>query len=135
MKDYEALSKKHFDAQAKEYDERNTYYYSRNGKISNRDIARGIKDIPYEKLLDIGCGTGYLLEILSEQREAEYYGADLSDEMIRVAENKRIANTEFSVASADKLPYADEMFDIVTCSQSFHHYPYPEKAIQEAKRV
>lgn len=26
-------------------------------------------------------------------------------------------------------------FDIVTCSQSFHHYPHPEKAMLEAKRV
>ena len=39
MKDYEALSKKHFDAQAPEYDQRATVYYSREGKISCRDIA------------------------------------------------------------------------------------------------
>ena len=32
MKDYEALSKKHFDAQADEYDRRDTYYYSQNGE-------------------------------------------------------------------------------------------------------
>ena len=39
------------------------------------------------------------------------------------------------MGSADKLPYPDETFDIVTCSQSFHHYPYPEQAMREAKRV
>ena len=60
---------------------------------------------------------------------------DLSDEMIRVARNKQIEGAEFVVSSADKLPYPDESFDIVTCSQSFHHYPYPEQAIREAKRV
>jgi len=43
MKDYEALSKKHFDGQAAEYDRRDTYYYSRNGKISCRDIAEQIR--------------------------------------------------------------------------------------------
>ena len=32
MKYYEALSKKHFDAQAAEYDRRDTYYYSQNGE-------------------------------------------------------------------------------------------------------
>ena len=135
MKDYEALSKKHFDGQAADYDRRDTYYYSRNGKISCHDIAGQIKELPYESLLDVGCGTGFLMELLIKQRPAHYCGADLSDEMIRVAREKRINGAEFVVSSADKLPYPDETFDIVTCSQSFHHYPYPEKAMLEAKRV
>ena len=135
MKDYEALSKKHFDGQAADYDRRDTYYYSLNGKISCRDIAGQIKELPYESLLDVGCGTGFLMELLIKQRPAHYCGADLSDEMIRVAREKRINGAEFVVSSADKLPYPDETFDIVTCSQSFHHYPYPEKAMLEAKRV
>ncbi len=135
MKDYEALSKKHFDGQAADYDRRDTYYYSRNGKISCRDIAGQIKELPYESLLDVGCGTGFLMELLIKQRPAHYCGADLSDEMIRVAREKRINGAEFVVSSADKLPYPDETFDIVTCSQSFHHYPYPEEAMLEAKRV
>lgn len=135
MKDYEALSRKHFDGQAAEYDQRNTYYYSRNGKISCCDIAEQIKDIPYGALLDVGCGTGYLIDMLTGQKEAEYCGVDLSEEMVRVAQGKKINGAEFRVGSADKLPYPDGTFDIVTCSQSFHHYPYPEKAMQEALRV
>ncbi|MBQ8111155.1 MAG: class I SAM-dependent methyltransferase [Clostridia bacterium] len=135
MKDYEALSKKHFDGQAAEYDQRDTYYYSQNGKISCRDIAAQIKGIAYEAVLDVGCGTGFLIDILAKQRSARYCGVDLSDEMIRVAKGKDIPGAEFTVGSADRLPYADESFDIVACSQSFHHYPYPEKAMREAKRV
>ena len=135
MKDYEALSKKHFDRQAAEYDRRDTYYYSQNGKISGRDTAGQIRDLPYGSLLDVGCGTGFLMELLTKQRPARYCGVDLSDEMIRVAREKRIDGAEFVVSSADKLPYPDESFDVVTCSQSFHHYPYPELAMREAKRV
>ena len=135
MKDYEALSKKHFDGQAAEYDRRDTYYYSRNGKISCRDIAEQIRELPYESLLDVGCGTGFLIDLLTKQRPARYCGADLSDEMIRMAKKKQIEGAEFAVGSADKLPYPDETFDVVTCSQSFHHYPYPEQAMREAKRV
>ena len=135
MKDYEALSKKHFDRQAAEYDQRNTYYYSRNGKISCSNIAEQIKAVPYKALLDVGCGTGLLIDILTKQKAARYCGVDLSDEMIRVAKSKSITGAEFLVGSADRLPYPDESFDIVTCSQSFHHYPYPEKAMQEAMRV
>lgn len=135
MKDYEALSKNHFDGQAAEYDQRDTYYYSQNGKISCRDIAEQLRAIPYEFLLDVGCGTGFLIDLLTRQKAARYFGLDLSDEMIRVAQEKAIPGASFTVGSADHLPYPDESFDIVTCSQSFHHYPYPEKAMLEAKRV
>jgi hypothetical protein len=39
LKDYEALSKKHFDGQAAVYDQRDTYFYSQNGKMGGRDDA------------------------------------------------------------------------------------------------
>lgn len=135
MKDYEALSRKHFDGQAAEYDQKDTYYYSKNGKISCRDIADLLKKVPYESLLDVGCGTGFLLELLSAQKGAQYTGLDLSPEMIKVAEKKMISGAEFMVGSAEALPFADDSFDVVTCSQSFHHYPHPEKAMVEAWRV
>ncbi|MBQ7486509.1 MAG: class I SAM-dependent methyltransferase [Clostridia bacterium] len=135
MKDYEALSKRHFDAQAAEYDARDTMYYSRAGKISCRDIAAQIRDVPYQSLLDVGCGTGYLINLLARQKRARYCGADLSDEMIRVSKGKGIPGAEFVVCAADRLPYPDESFDIVTCSQSFHHYPYQDRAMAEVWRV
>ena len=55
--------------------------------------------------------------------------------MIREAEKKTIPGAEFISGTADSLPFPDNCFDIVTCSQSFHHYPYPEKAMAEAFRV
>jgi SAM-dependent methyltransferase len=56
-------------------------------------------------------------------------------EMIKMAQQKNIPGAEFVNGTADELPFPDESFDIVTCSQSFHHYPYPEKAMSEAFRV
>ncbi len=135
MKDYEALSRKHFDGQAAEYDQRSTAYYSRYGKISCRDIAGQLEGVSYRSLLDVGCGTGFLIDLLAGRRPARYCGVDLSGEMIRVAEGKNIPGAQFVTGSADRLPYPDESFDIVTCSQSFHHYPYPGRAMQEAWRV
>ncbi len=135
MKDYEALSKKHFDAQAAKYDARDTVYYSREGKISCRDIASQLSGLSYDALLDVGCGTGFLIDLLTKQQKARYVGLDLSTEMIREAEKKAIPGAEFISGTADSLPFPDNCFDIVTCSQSFHHYPYPEKAMAEAFRV
>lgn len=135
MKDYEDLSRKHFNKQAKVYDETDTTYYSKEGKISCKDIASYLKNNEFKNLLDVGCGTGYLIEILSKEKEADYHGLDLSEEMIKVAKSKDIPNSTFIRGTADNLPYKDNTFDIVCCSQSFHHYPYQEKAIKEANRV
>ena len=110
MKDYEALSKKHFDGQAAEYDQRDTYYYSQNGKISCRDIAEQVKKVPYEALLDVGCGTGFLIDLLAGQKNATYCGLDLSGEMIRVANGKTIPGAG-NIAGA--VMYLDPVFDLM----------------------
>lgn len=51
-KDFVGFSKKRFDNQAKTYDENNTILYSKNGKISCRNIYEYLKGKEYEKLLE-----------------------------------------------------------------------------------
>lgn len=135
MKDYIELSKKHFDGQSKVYDETNTAYYSKYPKISCNDVAERLKNNNYENLLDVGCGTGYLIDILQKQTPADYYGLDLSPEMLKIAKSKLPETVVLTEGYSDKLPYEDNTFDVVTCIQSFHHYPDPEKAMKEAYRV
>lgn len=135
MKNYEELSRKHFNQQAPLYDERDTVYYSREGKISCRDIAEYLRDKTWHSLLDVGCGTGWLIDMLRKERLAEYHGLDLAENMIEVAVSKNIPDAQFVVGKADALPYEDGRFDVVTCSQSFHHYPDQDKAMAEAYRV
>ena len=135
MKDYEELSRKHFNNQARDYDEKDTVYYSREGKISCRDIREQLRGKEYDSLLDVGCGTGFLFELLTEDRPARYCGLDLAEEMIKAAEEKTIPGAVFVVGKCDALPYEDGTFDVITCSQSFHHYPDGAAAMAEAYRV
>lgn len=135
MKDYVELSKKHFDGQARQYDETDTVYYSKYPKISCKDVAERLRNVTYDSILDVGCGTGYLIDLLQKQKEAEYYGLDLSPEMLKMAKAKFDDKVTLTEGCADKLPYADDTFDVVTCIQSFHHYPYARKAMAEAYRV
>ncbi|MCZ9886096.1 class I SAM-dependent methyltransferase [Brachyspira hyodysenteriae] len=136
MKDYEKLSKEHFNKQASIYDEKDTIYYSKYGKISCNYVSEYLKNIDYNKLLDIGSGTGYLINMLKKYKaSAEFYGLDLSEEMINISKSKNIKDAEFILGSANKLPFNDNTFDIVTCIQSFHHYPYPDEAMKEVYRV
>ena len=134
-KDFVELSKEWFNKQAPVYDDTNTILYSKYGKISCENIFEFLKDKEYTKLLDIGCGTGYLIDMLAKVHEAEYTGVDLSPEMIKQASNKKIKNAKFIEGRSDEIPFDDNTFDIITCSQSFHHYPDTDKAMQEAKRV
>ena len=134
-KDFVELSKEWFNKQAPVYDDTNTILYSKYGKISCENIFEFLKDKKYTKLLDIGCGTGYLIDMLAKVHEAEYTGVDLSPEMIKQANNKKIKNAKFIEGRSDEIPFDDNTFDIITCSQSFHHYPDTDKAMQEARRV
>ena len=70
-----------------------------------------------------------------KEHDAEFIGLDLSPEMIKQAESKNIKNAKFVEGRSDMLPFENDSFDIVTCSQSFHHYPETDKPMQEAKRV
>ena len=134
-KDFVGLSKKWFDKQASVYDDTNTILYSKYGKISCENIYNYLKDKEYKKLLDIGCGTGYLINMLSKEYDAEFTGLDLSPEMIKQAKSKKIKNSVFVEGRSDELPFENDTFNVVTCSQSFHHYPETNKPMQEAKRV
>ncbi len=134
-KDFVELSKKWFDKQAPVYDEKNVIIYSKYGKISCQNISEYLNDQKYDNLLDIGCGTGYLIDMLSKNHKAEYTGLDLSPKMIKEANKKKIKNATFVEGRSDDLPFEDNTFDIVTCSQSFHHYPETDKPLKEALRV
>lgn len=85
-----------------------------------------------QKVLDIGCGSGHLLEVLSKYFD-ECYGIDNAEKMIELAEKN---NPDFKLicGNAEKLPYEDEYFDYVVTHTTFHHLN-KEKATGEAKRV
>ncbi len=91
--------------------------------------------------LDIGCGTGTLLALLSRLPHAQrLVGLDYSGAMVAQASDKfaRLETSDKLSAiqgDAEHLPVDDSGFDVVTCCNSFHHYPHPERAISEFYRV
>ena len=91
---------------------------------------------PFADVLDAGCGTGAVLELLHGQHPAAHLtGLDLTPGMIDVANAKGLDNTSFVVGDAEDLPFEPESFDAVLCSNSFHHYPHPEQFFASVMRV
>ena len=85
---------------------------------------------PFADVLDVGCGTGAVIELLHDTYpDARYTGLDLTSAMIEVASAKGLPNCEFMVGDAENLPFADASFDAVISSNSFHHYPRPRRSL------
>jgi ubiquinone/menaquinone biosynthesis C-methylase UbiE len=116
----------------------NNEYYK--NIVANSDIAWHYKHIATKlgnpkkkKILDIACGTGEWLYHFSK-RGAITFGIDISEAAISHCKKKFI-NGEFSQGSAEKLPFEDNYFDIVTCMGSLEHFPDKNKALMEMARV
>jgi len=89
-----------------------------------------------DRVLDVGCGTGALLEALRAQRsDLVLTGVDLSAEMLAAARAKLGDGAALREASAESLPYADASFDCVVSSSVLHFVPNPSSALREWCRV
>jgi len=91
------------------------------------------------RLLDIGTGTGRLLEVLAPRAESAT-GIDASREMLALARarlTERGLGGHCAVRQGDlyRLPFADAAFDVVTLQMVLHYAEGPAAALAEAARV
>ncbi len=101
-------------------------------------MARALADRPIGRLVDIGTGTGRMIELFGAQA-SESIGIDRSPEMLRLARTKLSEQPGLSPAlrqgDLNALPLADDAADTVILHQVLHFIPAPEQAISEAARV
>ena len=101
-------------------------------------ITRALRNHPIGHLLDIGTGTGRMIELLGAAA-ASAIGVDRSPEMLRLARGKLEAAglTQAEVRHADmySLPRADGSTDTVILHQVLHFADAPGAALAEAARV
>lgn len=95
---------------------------------------------PTATVLDLGCGPGYLSEVLGELvPEGKVIGADVDPGLLaraREAFAKRgWAHGEFVEAWADRLPLADRSVDLVYSRFLFQHLADPAAVVREVRRV
>jgi ubiquinone/menaquinone biosynthesis C-methylase UbiE len=101
-------------------------------------IAGRYDDAPL-KILDVGCGTGvFAARIREALPESTVWGVDLVRGMLSKGSERwkhHAANVTPIQGDSERLPFADDSFDVVTCANSFHHYPHQDQAVAEMFRV
>ena len=111
--EYKKLSIREFTKAAKVYESGHAGIY----EMCKDDYPQMLAELerePFADVLDVGCGTGAVIELLHEKYpDAHYVGLDLTPDMIAVAQAKSLNGCEFVVGDAEDLPFPANSFDAV----------------------
>jgi len=126
----------YFRAQAGDWDRLRALH------VDEAEVERAMLEVigerPFDRLLDLGTGTGRVLELLAPHIRRGV-GIDLSHEMLSVARAKLDAagygHCQVRHGDLYALPFEAASFDVVTIHQVLHYLDDPARAIGEAARM
>ncbi len=118
---------------SKVYDQINPFIWNeemRTEALDLLDIEEG------DRVLDVGCGTGFATEGLLERTE-NVHGLDQSVHQLEKAWAKfgKRGAVPFYRGDAERLPFKDDTFDVVWSSGSIEYWPDPVAALAECRRI
>lgn len=96
------------------------------------ELMRPVGNIMPGKLLDVGCGMGFMLKRFQELGW-ESYGVDISSYATAYARSELGLNV--STGSIDKLDFPDNYFDLATIVLTIEHMPDPRSALQKLHKL
>jgi len=92
-----------------------------------------------KKVLDLGCGNAYTLNILSEaHKDYVYYGVDLSPELLTIAKKRKLINCDFLLADGCSIPFSDNSFNLIyteRCLINILDWEAQKSALHEIDRI
>jgi ubiquinone/menaquinone biosynthesis C-methylase UbiE len=114
-------------------------YVSSATHASGEDLERLLAVVApasAERALDLGCGVGHTLRRVAPM-VAFAVGADATFEMMQAGRTSVVnaPNAAFVQSDATALPFADAIFDVVTCRLAAHHFTDAPSALREVARV
>lgn len=94
-----------------------------------------IKDLSPNTILDAGCGEGFTMnKLLQENIGKKIEGIEYAKEAISLGK-KIYPNLIIKQASVYELPYKNNSFDLIICTEVLEHLEEPAKALKEMLRV
>lgn len=123
-----------------------TYFYVLRYKVDNEEWrARAKRALVFQlwkkyqrkttnvKFLDLGCGSGVLLEQFEKRFKIKGYGIDTSEEAIKYC--KRRGLLQVKKFDGKKIPFKDAAFDLLTAIDVLEHVKDDLKTLYEIRRV
>ncbi len=130
--DHESPVQKKYSQLAQDYDDKWNFYI----KATLQETLKRIEVKSGQKLLDVGCGTGILLETLENNHtDIILAGVDPTQEMLDIAEKRLSKKVRLEQSYAEKLPFETETVDIIISCNMFHYVREPNIALKEAMRI
>jgi len=97
---------------------------------SKIDIIRKYINLNGLSILDVGCGNGVFMHHLGATSVSRVVGIDISEAML-----SKNTSGDLLMASAERIPFADNSFDLVFEANLLHHSRNPELILREMRRV
>lgn len=91
-------------------------------------------ELPCEAFLDAGCGDGRYVRALEAELPERITGTDISERILETA-RAAVPRAELVQANLESLPFADDTFDLVLCSQVIEHVLDASAGLSELTRV
>lgn len=100
-------------------------------------ILKRIEGIKFASFVDVGCAEGmYLLAVQKLKSAIDTFGVDFSFNVLRKAKKfTSKIGSNLVCADASELPFRNECFDVVLCSETLEHVPDDKNAIKELARI
>ncbi|MCE5205937.1 MAG: methyltransferase domain-containing protein [Porphyromonadaceae bacterium] len=132
MKTYAQKSREYYNKLANGYNDSLEALYTLRFKRMLLDEI--VIESERNSLLDVACGNGSLLKMLSAKYRLKGYGIDISEKMIDSARSM-YPEFQFDVSSCEETSFQDEAFDAITVSAAYHHFPDVKGFAREAYRL
>lgn len=115
----------------KAYEDTAPFFVQRSTDLTQACIDRLCESIRGTEVLDVGCGSGHFLKVLTARRpELVLTGVDIAVPRLEDAPAIRLVTSR-----VETLPFPDRAFDTVVCSHTLEHVQDLPHAIAELRRV
>lgn len=105
------------------------------GDLEFRLLVGMLRARPAERLLDVGCGTGYFTRRFAREAGMSVTGIDPDPRSLDYARKQARSAEQFVAGHAERLPFADHSFEYVACITALCFIVDQQQALREMLRV